>query len=449
MERILVANRGEIACRVIRTIQRLGKQAIAVYSAADAGAPHCQMADHALLIGPPAPRESYLNSTAILQAAAASGAEAIHPGYGFLAEQAAFARRCQDAGLIFIGPSPAAMAMMGDKARARQVAQEADVPVIPGSGRTPLALAEAEALAAHLGYPILLKAASGGGGIGMQVVTSPAALAKAYSTTQNRAQVAFGNPALYLEKFLNAPRHIEVQVLGDRHGNLVHLYERECSLQRRHQKILEEAPAPLPPQPTAWRQRLTQAALAVAAAVGYSSAGTVEFLLDEAQNFYFIEMNTRLQVEHPVTEMVTGIDLVAEQIRIAEGAPLAWRQEDIPLQGAAIECRLYAENPARNFLPSPGQITALHFPTGPGLRIDSGIAAGTQVTPYYDPLLAKVIAHGSSRQEAIARMQQALATLVIDGIATNLRLHRQILARTDFHAGLLDTNFLFRPPASP
>lgn len=445
MERILIANRGEIACRLIRTIRHLGKQAIAVYSEVDADALHCHLADIALPLGPPQPRHSYLNIEAILQAARSSGADAIHPGYGFLAENAALARRCQEAGLTFIGPTPATMDIMGDKARARQVAQDAGVPVLPGSGTAPLDLASAQQFADTLGYPVLLKAAAGGGGIGMQVVSSPAGLVKAFTTAQNRAQAAFHNPALYLEKFLGAPRHVEVQVLGDTHGQMVHLYERECSIQRRHQKVLEEAPAPLLSHPgyTALRQRITEAALAVATAVGYRNAGTVEFLVDDTQKFYFIEMNARLQVEHPVTEMITGIDLVAEQIRIAEGLPLAWRQEDLGMHGAAIECRIYAENPAKNFLPAPGQVSRLRLPSGAGVRVDSGLSEGIRITPYYDPLLAKIITHGASREQAITRMRQALAELTIDGVGTNLALHRQILDNASFRAGNLDTTFLF------
>jgi acetyl-CoA carboxylase biotin carboxylase subunit len=444
MERILIANRGEIACRIIRTVQQLGKQAIAVYSAADAEAPHCQLADRAVAIGPAPPQHSYLNIDAILHAAAVSGAEAVHPGYGFLAENATFARRCQEAGLVFIGPTPEVMATMGDKAMARQIAQAAGVPVIPGSGTTPLDLQSARQCADAMGYPVLLKAVAGGGGIGMQVVTSPAGLAKALTTAQNRAQAAFGNAALYLEKFLSACRHIEVQVLGDTHGTLVHLYERDCSIQRRHQKVLEEAPSPLlaRPEHRDLRTRLTQAALAVAAAVQYTNAGTVEFLVDEALGFYFIEMNTRLQVEHPVTECVTGIDLVAEQIRLAEGQPLTWSQPDLTLRGAALECRLYAENPAKNFFPSPGQITAVHFPSGPGVRVDSGITAPARVTPYYDPLLAKIITYGETRDQAITRMRQALADVAIDGIVSNLSLHQRILDHPHFQAGALTTDFL-------
>jgi acetyl-CoA carboxylase biotin carboxylase subunit len=444
MERILIANRGEIACRIIRTVQQLGKQAIAVYAEADADALHCQLADTAVAIGPASPQQSYLNIDAILQAATMSGAEGIHPGYGFLAENAAFARRCQQAGLVFIGPTPEAMEAMGDKARARQIARAVGVPVIPGSGTAPLELASARQYAEAIGYPVLLKAAGGGGGIGMQVVTTPEGLAKAFTTAQNRARAAFGNPTLYLEKFLMAPRHIEVQVLGDMHGTLVHLYERECSIQRRHQKVVEEAPAPLLtwPDHSALRACLTQAALAVAAAVQYTNAGTVEFLVDEALDWYFIEMNTRLQVEHPVTECVTGVDLVAEQIRLAEGAPLAWCQEDLVLQGAALECRIYAENPARNFLPSPGQITTVHFPTGTGVRIDSGITAGSRVTPYYDPLLAKVITSGENRMQAITRMRQTLTALVIDGIVSNIALHQHIMDNAYFQAGDLTTDFL-------
>ena len=446
MDRILIANRGEIACRIIRSVQQLGKHAIAVYSEADADAPHRHLADEAHCIGPAPAPQSYLNAEAILHAAACSYADGLPPGYGFLAENADFAARCHDAGVTFIGPTPEAMRMMGDKARARHIAQEAGVPVIPGSTHDALDPASAHDIAETIGYPVLLKAAGGGGGIGMQVVVEPSGLDKAFANAQNRAKSAFGNPVLYLEKFLTAPRHIEVQILGDTHGNLVHLYERECSIQRRHQKIVEEAPAVFlaQPQHAALRQRMTQAALAIAKAVQYTNAGTVEFLVDEAHGFYFIEMNTRLQVEHTVTEMVTGVDLVTEQIRIAEGAELSWRQEDLKVNGAAVECRICAEDPAKNFLPAPGQITTMHLPTGAGLRIDSGIQAGTQVTPYYDSLLAKVITHGPTRHEAITRMQHALATLTLDGLTTNIALHQQLMQHPQFHAGAIDTTFLAR-----
>ncbi|ETX09060.1 MAG: hypothetical protein ETSY2_01750 [Candidatus Entotheonella gemina] len=444
MDRILIANRGEIACRIIRSIQQLGKTAIAVYSEADVDAPHRHLADEAHLIGPAPAPQSYLNMDAILQAAADSKAEGIHPGYGFLSENDRFVTRCHEAGLTFIGPSPHAMQVMGDKATARQLAQSAGVPVIPGSGSEPLEPELARTLAESLGYPVLLKAAGGGGGIGMQVAVSPNDLDQAFTTAQNRARSAFGRPALYLEKFLDAPRHIEVQILGDTHGNYVHLYERECSIQRRHQKILEEAPSYYlaAPHRQGLRDRMTQAALAVAAAVDYTNAGTIEFLVDAEDQFYFIEMNTRLQVEHTVTEMITGTDLVAEQIRLAEGAVLSWRQTDIRPRGAAIECRIYAENPAKNFLPAPGQITALDFPAGPGLRIDSGIAPGLNITPYYDPMLAKVTAHGRDRGEAIGRMRQALSALTIEGLHTNVTLHRQIMDHADFRAGHVATDFL-------
>jgi acetyl-CoA carboxylase biotin carboxylase subunit len=446
MERILIANRGEIACRIIRSIQELGKQAITVYSEADADAPHRHLANVAYPIGPAPAPQSYLNTDAILQAAADSGAEAIHPGYGFLSEHAAFATQCGDAGIVFIGPSPATMQLMGNKAAARQLAQDAGVPVIPGSGQQPLDLETAHKQAAEIGYPVLLKAASGGGGIGIQAVTDPESLEKAFRTAQNRAKSAFGRADLYLEKYLVAPRHIEVQILGDTHGNLIHLYERECSIQRRHQKVIEEAPSFHLAQParTGLRDRMTQAALAVAAAVQYTNAGTVEFLLDEKDGFYFIEMNTRLQVEHTVTEMTLGADLVAEQIRIAEGQPLSWNQDGLQLHGAAIECRLYAENPGKNFFPSPGQISALNLPSGPGIRIDSGIADGAQITPYYDPLLAKIIAHGCNRVAAIRRMQSALANTRIDGLYTNIALHQQIMDHPQFQAGAVDTDFLMR-----
>lgn len=446
MDRILVANRGEIACRIIRSVQQLGKHAIAVYSEADADAPHRHLADESRCIGPAPAPQSYLNAEAILHAAADSHADGLHPGYGFLAENADFAARCLDLGLTFVGPSPDAMRQMGDKARARHIAQEAGVPVIPGSASDALDPARAHDIAEAIGYPVLLKAAGGGGGIGMQVVAEPSGLDKAFASAQNRAKSAFGNPVLYLEKFLSAPRHIEVQILGDTHGNLVHLYERECSIQRRHQKIIEEAPAVLLAQPehAVLRQRMTRAALAIAKAVQYTNAGTVEFLVDDTQGFYFIEMNTRLQVEHTVTEMVTGVDIVAEQIRIAEGAPLPWGQEDLTVNGAAVECRICAEDPAKNFFPAPGQITTLDLPTGAGLRIDSGIQPGTQVTPYYDSLLAKVITHGPTRHDAIARMQHALATLTLDGLTTNIALHQHLMQHPQFHAGDIDTTFLAR-----
>lgn len=445
MERILIANRGEIACRIIRTVQQLGKTAIAVYSEADADAPHRQLADIAVAIGPAAPQQSYLNIDALLAAAETSGAEAIHPGYGFVSENISFAGRCEEAGIVFIGPSPDTMAAVGDKATARHIAQQAGVSVIPGSGTEPLTFEQARQVAEQIGYPVLLKAAGGGGGIGMQVVVHPDALERAFKSAQNRARSAFANPTLYIEKFIRNPRHIEVQVLGDHYGNLVHLYERECSIQRRHQKVIEEAPAPLLERPghEALRKRMTQAALDIAAAVQYAGAGTVEFLVDEERGFYFIEMNARLQVEHTVTEAITGVDLVAEQIRIAEGEPLGLRQEEIHCRGAALECRIYAENPDKNFLPSPGQIHTLHLPSGDGIRVDSGVIAGYQVTPYYDPLLAKVITHGDTRAEAIERMRQAMAVSVVEGVTNNIRLHQRILDNAHFQQGDLDTDFLF------
>lgn len=444
MDRILIANRGEIACRIASGIQQLGKTAIAVYSDADADAPHRHQADEAYFLGPAPAPHSYLNMDAIFQAATDSGAEAIHPGYGFLSENVTFATRCQEIGLTFIGPSPKALQTMGNKAVARQLAQDVGIPVIPGSGQESLDLDRAHDLAITIGYPVLLKAAAGGGGIGMQVAGTEADLEKAFTTAENRARSAFGQAALYLEKYLLSPRHIEVQVLGDHHGNLVHLYERECSIQRRHQKILEEAPSAHLTQsaPANLRDRMTDAALAIAAAVSYTNAGTVEFLLDTNNEFYFIEMNTRLQVEHTVTEMITGIDLVAEQIRIAEGAPLSWHQHNLTRNGAAIQCRIYAENPAKKFLPSPGQIRRLRLPSAPELRIDSGIAEGAQITPYYDPLLAKIVAHGATRKDAIRRMQQALSNITIEGIHTNIALHRTIMEHPQFQAGNVDTTFL-------
>jgi len=438
---ILIANRGEIAVRVMRACRELGIATVAVYSEADREALHVRRADQACPLGAAAASESYLNIEKLLGAARRTGAEAVHPGYGFLSENAEFARRCAGAGLKFIGPAAAAMEGMGSKTRARQTALAADVPMVPGSSALPSAKA-AEAAAEKLGYPVLVKAAAGGGGKGMRVVREPGEMRSAFAAAESEALRAFGNGEVYLEKLLESPRHIEVQILGDEHGHLVYLGERECSLQRRHQKVLEEAPSPLVDQ--ALRRRMGETAVRLARAASYTNAGTVEFLVDAARNFYFLEMNTRLQVEHPVTEMVTGLDLVQSQIRIAAGEPLPFEQQDIQMRGHAIECRIYAEDPENDFFPSPGKITRLMTPAGPGIRDESGVYEGWTVPLEYDPLLAKLVAHAGSRAEAIARMQRALGEYFVGGIATNLALFRRILRHPEFVAGRLDTGFLER-----
>jgi len=445
-KKILIANRGEIAVRVIRACRELGIATVAVYSEADREALHVRRADQACLLGPAAAGESYLNIEKLLEAARRTGTEAIHPGYGFLAENAEFARRCAAAGVKFIGPGPEAMERLGSKTSARQTAAAAGVPAVPGSAALNSAQ-EAEAAAETLGYPVLVKAAAGGGGKGMRVVRARAEMKSAFAAAESEALNAFGNGELYLEKLLENPRHIEVQVLGDEHGHLVDLGERECSLQRRHQKVLEESPSPLVDE--ALRLRMGETAVRLARAAGYSNAGTVEFLADAGRNFYFLEMNTRLQVEHPVTEMVTGLDLVQLQIRIAAGEPLPFEQQDVELRGHAIECRVYAEDPENNFFPSPGRITRLLTPSGPGIRDESGVYEGWSVPVEYDPLLSKLVAHAGSRSQAIARMQRALEEYFVGGIATNLALFRRILRHPEFVAGKLDTGFLDRLLAEP
>jgi acetyl-CoA carboxylase biotin carboxylase subunit len=442
-DKVLIANRGEIALRVMRACRALGISPVAVYSEADAQARHVVEADEAVLIGPPPPPASYLNIEALLDAARKTGAQAIHPGYGFLSENAAFARRCDEAGLVFIGPPADVIQKMGDKVEARRLMAAAGVPIVPGTlGYLNSDPGEWAALAEGVGYPLLIKAAAGGGGIGMIQVAAPEKLAAGLEQAQRRAQQAFGNPALYLERYITQPRHIEVQLLGDRHGRLIHLFERECSVQRRHQKVLEESPSPaLDPQT---RQKITEAALAAGRAVGYQNAGTVEFIMDQDRNFYFLEMNTRIQVEHPVTEMITGADLVQEQIKLAAGEPLSLQQSDVTQRGHAIECRIYAEDPV-NFYPSPGTITSYEAPGGEHIRLDSWVQAGTVVTHFYDPLLAKLVVWGENRAEAIARTQAALGQFRIEGIKTNLSLHQKILAHPAFVSGTYDVGLLAKP----
>jgi acetyl-CoA carboxylase biotin carboxylase subunit len=439
--KILIANRGEIALRVILACKELGIKTVAVHSTADADALHVKFADEDVCIGPPSSRESYLNISAVLSAAEITGAEAVHPGYGFLSENAHFAEVCREVGLTFIGPPPDVIRRMGDKAEAIRTVGAVGVPTIPGSGGVIESEEAARAVADRIGYPVLVKASAGGGGRGMRVVAEPDDLGRLLEAARNEAQAAFGVPDVYMEKYLVQPRHIEVQVFGDTHGNLLHLFERECSIQRRHQKLLEESPSTALDE--ALRGRMTAAALAAARSVNYVNAGTIEFLLDVTGEFYFIEMNTRIQVEHPVTEMVTGIDLIKEQLRVAAGEPLSFGQDDLKLSGHAVECRINAEDPD-TFAPSPGKIKTFHVPGGPGIRVDTACYAEAFVPPYYDSMIAKVIAHGNTRGEAILRMRRALESFVVEGIQTNVKLQQRILTDEDFVRGRLSTHFMER-----
>jgi acetyl-CoA carboxylase biotin carboxylase subunit len=437
--KVLVANRGEIARRVIAGCRSLGIESVAVYSEADAEALHVREADSALPIGPPPPRESYLRIEAIVEALRTSGADAVHPGYGFLSENAAFARAVADAGATFVGPSPEAIESMGHKENARAMMTAAGVPVVPGS---PLLADVEEALhaAESLGYPVMVKAAAGGGGIGLMPCRAASGLERAFASAARRAENAFGNGALYLERLVSPARHIEVQIAADRSGSTIHLYERECSIQRRHQKVLEEAPSP--GVDDALRASLAEAAIRAAESIDYTTVGTVEFLVGPEDDFYFMEMNTRLQVEHPVTEWTTGVDLVALQLRLAAGEALPFRQDEIAQRGHAIEMRVYAENPEKNFLPSPGTISALRWPRGKHVRVDAGVESGSAVTPFYDPLLAKLIVRGDSRAQAIENAGAALRETRVEGIATNLSTHADILDDETFQRGETHTNFL-------
>ena len=451
--KVLIANRGEIARRVIRACHELGIAAVAVYSDVDERAPWVREADEAYPLHGSTAADTYLNREKILTIAVNCGAEAIHPGYGFLSENADFAAACAKRGVVFVGPPPDAMRALGSKAAARSLAESHDVPVVPGidgSGKGDDELAEA---AAAIGYPVLIKASAGGGGKGMRVIHDAAELRDGLQAARQEAQSAFGDPHVLLEKYFTEIHHVEVQVLGDRHGNLLHLYERECSIQRRHQKIIEESLSPVVGDNDALREAITAAAVRLARAAGYTSAGTVEFIVDGAGGFYFLEMNTRLQVEHPVTESVTGIDLVTWQLRVAAGEPLPFTQADIRQRGHAIECRVYAEDPASGFLPSIGEIAYYERPAGPGLRVDDGIESGAAVSPYYDPMLAKVITWGQDRPEAIRKMDRALREMVVLGVATNIGYLRDILAVPAFVSGRTSTSFLaehmaeWRPPA--
>jgi len=444
MYKLLIANRGEIAVRIIHAAHELGVRTVAVYSEADRQAPHTYLADEAYLLGPPEPAYSYLDSARLLEVAQRSGADAVHPGYGFLAENAAFAEDCRRAGLTYVGPTAEAIRQMGSKILSKQLAARAGVPVVPSYHAPDAATLaqQAATAAARLGYPVLVKASAGGGGKGMRIIAQEKDLLPALEAGAREAQQAFGDATLMLEKYLPQPRHIEVQILGDHFGHRVHLFERECSIQRRHQKIVEETPAPT--MDDTLRQRLTAAALRLAAAVDYTNAGTVEFLVGPEDDVYFLEMNTRLQVEHPITELVTGIDIVHQQLRIARGEPLAFTQAQLSQHGHAIECRLYAEDPARGFLPATGRIRVLREPHAPGRRIDSGIALDQEVTPYYDPILAKLISYGATRQEALRRMQTLLRDYTILGVTTNRQFLLDVLTSAAFAAGATDTAFLER-----
>ena len=437
-EKVLVANRGEIALRVVRACQELGVAAVAVYSDADESALHVRHADEAVRIGPPPAGKSYLDVEALIDAAKETDAEAVHPGYGFLAENAAFAAACREAGLTFVGPSAEAIQKMGNKSAARRLAREAKVPVVPGSDDASSA-DEAAKTAGGIGYPIMVKAAAGGGGRGIRVAEDEDELRKAVQVARREAEAAFGDGTLYLEKLLVAPRHVEVQVMGDHEGNVIHLYERECSMQRRRQKVLEEAPSPgISP---GVREKMAEAAVRLAREAGYANAGTVEFLVED-EEFYFIEMNTRIQVEHPVTEMLTGVDLVKEQIRISAGDPLSLEQEDVPMVGHAIEFRINAEDPDQDFMPSPGEISWLEVPGGPGVRVDSAIYQGYQIPPFYDSMVGKLIVWALTREEAISRAIRALREYRLEGIKTTIPLHLRLLKGEAFRSGEYHTGYL-------
>lgn len=439
LRRVLVANRGEIATRIIRACHTAGIEAVAVYSDADEHARWVRMADEAVHIGRSAARKSYLDAESLMKAAKATEVDAVHPGYGFLSESAEFARVVAEAGLVFIGPSASAIEQMGDKATARGTAEAAGVPVVPGSGPV-TDLSDAEAVAESIGYPMLVKAAAGGGGRGIRPVRDGADLAEVLPTAQAEAQSAFGDGTIYLERAVPGARHVEVQVLADEHGNVVHLYERDCSVQRRRQKLIEEAPAPALQDST--REAITSAAVRLAGHVGYRNAGTVEFLVDSDENFYFIEMNTRVQVEHPITEMITGVDIVAEQLRIAAGHSLSLSQDMIRRSGTAVELRVNAEDPTRDFTPTPGDIAEFELPGGPGVRVDTGMAQGDKISPFYDSLIAKLVCWGVDRQQAYARARQALEEFQISGVASTLDLHKQLVMAEDLRAGPVHVNWL-------
>lgn len=441
-KKVLIANRGEIAVRIIRACRELGLKTVAVFSTADRNALHARIADEAVCIGAPAAKDSYLNEKAILAACEITGADAVHPGFGFLSENAAFARNCGKCGITFIGPSPESIEMLGDKAAAKATMKKAGVPVIPGSDGAVRSAAEAKKIGAEIGYPLMVKASAGGGGRGIRLVERPEDLEKQFAEASSEALSCFGDGSLYMEKFIIDPKHIEFQILADKHGNAVHLGERDCSMQRRNQKVLEESPSTvMTPQ---LRDRMGKAAVAAAKACGYYNAGTIEFLVDKDKNFYFMEMNTRIQVEHPITEFVTGIDLVKAQLKIAAGKELPYSQEDIHVTGHSIECRINAEKPEAGFRPSPGKIEALHIPGGPGIRIDSSVYQGYTITPYYDSMIAKLIVYAPTRKEAIAKMKWALAEFIVEGVDTNIDFQLSLIRDPVFEDGSYDIGYLGR-----
>ena len=440
IKKVLVANRGEIAVRIIRACREMGIETVAVYSQADEEALHTQLADEAICIGPAPSSESYLNMEQIISATLVSGADAIHPGFGFLSENSKFVELCEKCNITFIGPSSEVIQKMGNKAQARSTMIEAGVPVIPGSKEAVRDVSRGAEIAEEIGYPVMIKAALGGGGKGMRVAETRETFAASFQTAQKEAQMAFGDGTMYLERFVRNPRHIEFQILADCYGNAIHLGERDCSIQRNHQKMIEESPSAVIDEEL--RSRMGQAAVQAAKAAGYTNAGTIEFLLERDGQFYFMEMNTRIQVEHPVTEWVTGIDLIQEQIRIASGLPLSYRQEDIKLSGHAIECRINAENPDKNFRPSPGTITDLYLPGGKGVRIDTAIYSGYTVPAYYDSMLAKLIVHADTREQAISKMRTALGEVIIEGIDTNIDYQYEIMNHPDYQSGKIDIEFI-------
>lgn len=441
-KKVLIANRGEIAVRIIRACRELGVRCAAIYSTADISSLHAQIADEAVCIGPPPTKDSYLNMNAVIQAAINVGADAIHPGFGFLSENAEFARLCEKYGITFIGPSYESIEMLGDKAAAKETMKAAGVSVIPGSDGAVSSYEEAAAIAEKAGYPVLVKASAGGGGRGIRRVDSPEQLREQMTAAQQEAKNFFGDDAVYIEKFLINPHHIEIQIMADKMGNYIYLGERDCSMQRRNQKVLEECPSPIVDD--CLRKKMGEAAVTAAKQCGYYNAGTIEFLVDENRDFYFMEMNTRIQVEHPITEEVTGFDLVKAQIEVAAGLPLSVKQEDIHLRGHAIECRINAEDPEHDFRPSPGTITALYMPGGPGIRIDGAVYQGYTITPYYDSMISKLIAHGSDREDAVNKMKWALSEFIVEGIDTNIDFQLELIRNLDFRHGKYDIGFLGR-----
>ena len=440
LKKVLIANRGEIAVRIIRACREAGLQCVTVYSTADRTALHAEIADESVCIGPPSVQDSYLNMNALISACQNTGATALHPGFGFLSESAEFAQLCIDNGITFIGPSPESISMLGDKARAKETMKAAGVPVIPGSDGAISSVEEAKKIAAEIGYPVLVKASAGGGGRGIRRIDREYQLEEQMSVAKEEAKLFFGNDEVYLEKLIVGPHHVEIQIIADQMGNTVALGERDCRMKRRNQKVLEESPSP--PMTPELRKAMQEAAVRAAKACGYYNAGTIEFLVDDDRNFYFMEMNTRIQVEHPVTEWVTGVDLVQTQLLVAQGKPLPFTQEDIQVRGHAIECRINAENPEQGFRPSPGKIRSLHIPGGPGIRVDSAVYQGYTIPPYYDSMIAKLIVHAPTRSQAIMKMRWALAEFIVDGIDSNIDFQLRLIKNKDFEAGTYDNTFL-------